>query len=208
MAEQMMQRGEVPSESARLAHLFREMRASGHEDERVFETLEEDLDLAGFTQGETHEVFELMHESGLLCRSEAFGRVMDLLLEQKDIIIENLEDDANMCRVDGGAGFRTAMLEGFSGKDVDGAVKVVMTFEGDHLDSRHPIGRDSGLWETKPSTAAVSLSGRGSIRFEDIRMVSFRFPVRFFPKESLKESERDRFEDGQIDFVVRHYIQG
>lgn len=197
----------MPSESARLAHLFREMRASGHEDERVFETLEEDLDLAGFTQGETREVFDVMHEPGLLCRSEAFGRVMDLLLEQKDIVIENPEDDANMCRVDGGAGFRTAMLEGFSGKDVDGAVKVVMTFEGSHLESHHPISRDSKLWETKPSTAAVSLRGRGSILFDDIRMVSFRFPVRFFPKESLRESERDRFEDGQLDFIVRHYIQ-
>lgn len=195
------------NESARLAGLFRDMRTQGREDEHVFETLEEDLDLAGFALGETREVFEIMHEPGLLCRSEAFGRVMDLLLEQKAIEIENPEDDANMCRVDGGAGFRTAMLEGFSGRDVDGIVKIVMTFEGEHLVNCDPISRDSSLWETKPETAAVSLRGRGQVAFDDIRMVSFRFPVRFFPKDALMESEQDRFEDGQLAFVVRHYIR-
>lgn len=195
------------NESARLANLFRDMKVQGYEDRHVFETFEEDLDLAGFTLGETREVFEIMHEPKLFCRSESFSRVMDLILEQKDIEIANPEDDANMCHVDGGAGFRTAMLEGFSGKDVDGVVKVVITFEGGHLVDHNPISRYSELWETKPKTAAVSIRGRGKIVFDDIRMASFRFPAHFFPKESLLESEQDRLADGQLAFVVRHYIR-
>jgi hypothetical protein len=199
---------EQPNETARLAHLFRELGDLKEGADTVFEDLEDDLVAAGFELGDAYSVVNVLHDPMLYCRSESFTRVMELLLDKKDIDIKNSRDDANMCRVEGGAGFRVAMLEGFSGKDVDAATKVVMTFSGEHLTSHDSITRDSSLWQTKPETARVSLRGQGSVSFNDVQMVSFRFPAKFFPKDLLTEEERDRFEDGQSAFVVRHFVTG
>jgi hypothetical protein len=199
----------MPAEkkSDQLASAFRSMSENGVVDRRLFSALESDLEAAGFALSGTNDVFEKMHDQGLLCRSESFGRVMDAIADGKDIDIENAGDEANMCVMAGGAGFRIAMLEGFSGKDVDGMVKVVISFRKDHLASADPIARDSRLWESKPETSEVSLRGRGRISPEDIEMASFRFPVRFFPEERLTEDEADRLVDGKIGFIVRHYIK-
>lgn len=204
MRESFSSTPSLVSESERLSHLFREIGVGG--DEHVFEELEGDLHLAGFTLGKTQDVFAVMQRPQLLCRSESFSRVLDLLLIQKDIVLENQDEEANMCRMSSGAGFRVAMLEGFSGKEVGGIVKVVITFEGGHLVTQNHVKSDSRLWETKPETAQVSLVGKGKVLFEDIRMISFRFPIRFFPQSLLSQDEQERLEENQIFFVVRHYI--
>lgn len=199
---------EVPGEAARLAALFRRLGESEEDPETVFENLERDLIAAGFERGDAYAVVEILHDPALYCRSESFTRVMELILDKQKLSVQNPADDANMCRAEGGAGFRVAMLEGFSGKDVNSATKVVMTFSGGHLISREPMPRDSSLWQTKPETARVSVRGRGSVAFEDVRMVSFRFPTRLFPPEQLTEEEIDRYEEGRGDFVVRHFVAG
>lgn len=208
MSIETFPQNEATNEANRLAALFRKLGESAEDTEATFEDLESDLIEAGFERGDAYAVVEILHDPSLYCRSESFTRVMELLIEKKDIEIQNSRDAATLCRADGGAGFRVAMLEGFSGKDVNATTKVVMTFAGDHLTSREPMPRDSSLWQTKPETAKVSLRGRGTITFDDVQMVSFRFPVKLFPVDRLTEEERERFEEGRGGFVVRHYISG
>ncbi len=206
MSIEVFPQNESMNEASRLAALFRQLGESAEDPETAFEDLESDLVAAGFERGDAYTVVEILHDPALYCRSESFTRVMELLIDKKDIDIKNIRDDATLCRADGGAGFRVAMLEGFSGKDVNATTKVVMTFSGDHLTSREPMPRDSSLWQTKPETAKVSLRGRGSVSFDDVQMVSFRFPVKLFPVDQLTEEERDRFEEGRGSFVVRHFV--
>ncbi len=191
----------------RLAEAFRIARTNEFISKDLLLDLELDLENGGFLLAKTNEVFEKMHNQELLCRSESFSEVMSAVIDGKDIELRNPENDANMCVVAGGSGFRTAMIEGFSGKDVSGTVKAVVTFRKNHLVSIDPITRDSRLWELKPETAQVSLRGEGIISPDDIEMVSLRFPVRFFPEEMLTEEEADRLGDEQIRFIVRHYIK-
>ncbi len=108
------------NESARLSSIFQKMSTGERDGEQVFRELEDDLQAAGFSLGTTPEVFAVMQRPQLLCRSESFSRVLDLVSIHQDIVLENANDDANMCRMSSGAGFRVAMLEGFSGKDVEG----------------------------------------------------------------------------------------
>lgn len=206
MSIEVFSQNESMNEAIRLAALFRRLGDSAEDPETAFENLESDLIAAGFERGDAYAVVEILHDPALYCRSESFTRVMELLIDKKDIDIKNIQDDATLCRADGGAGFRVAMLEGFSGKDVNATTKVVMTFSGDHLTSREPMPRDSSLWQTKPETAKVSLRGRGIISFDDVQMVSFRFPARLFPIDQLTEEEKDRFEEGRSGFVVRHFV--
>jgi hypothetical protein len=194
------------SETEKLVAGFRNLVAVGKEDISVFESLENDLAENGFSLADMNAVFEILHDDSLLCRSESFSRIMSLLLEHQDVEITNPDSRANMCVMAAGNGFKTAMMEGFSGKDVDGAVKAVMTFDGENLSVKESIPRDSQLWEFKPETAKVSLAGSGLVHSDDVRMVSFRFPVRFFPENLLTEDEKDRLENGKIAFIVRHYI--
>lgn len=208
MSIETFSQSESSNEAARLATLFRKLGESAEDPDTAFEDLESDLVAAGFERGDAYAVVEILHNPALYCRSESFTRVMELLIDKKDIEIKNARDAATLCRADGGAGFRVAMLEGFSGKDVNATTKVVMTFSGDHLTSHEPMPRDSSLWQTKPETAKVSLRGRGNIAFEDVQMVSFRFPTKLFPADQLTEEERDRFEEGRGGFVVRHYVSG
>lgn len=206
MKESFQQPGQS-NEAARLAGMFKEMGFRKTKDQHVFEELEDDLEQAKFSLAETGQVFEIMHNRNFLCRSESFEKVMNLLMRQADIQVVNHQNDANMCVMAGGDGFRVAMTEGFSGKDVNGLIKTVITFRGEHLVSAKPIERESPLWESKKKTAEVSLSGRGVIIAEDIEMVSFRFPVQLFPKELLNEDEVERLDDEKIFFVVRHYVR-
>ncbi len=195
------------SESAKLAQGFRELNGLDNDEQAViFEHLEEDLAQNEFSLATATDLGDVFYNNSLLCRSETFSSVMDLILDGKPLVISGNEGDANMCLMAGGEGFKVAMTEGFSGKDVDAAVKVVMTFRSDHLKSRHPITLDKELWKTKPDTARVSLSGDGEITHDDIEMISFRFPVRFFPEKLLTETEQDQLEESGIKFIVRHYI--
>lgn len=190
------------SETELLAQGFRELSET-HE-QAVFKTLEKDLFEAGFTLAPHPEVVQTFNNASLLCRSESFSHVMDLIIEGSPLTVRDT-GDANMCIIASGSGFRVAMQEGFSGKDVDRMVKVVLTFKPDHLRSRNPIARTNELWNTKPETAQVSLSGGGEVFLEDVSMVSFRFPIRYFPTDLLTESEKDLLEEDAIGFVVRHY---
>lgn len=205
--KEIFQQPEQPNEAARLAEVFKEMSFRKTKDQHAFEELEDDLEQVGFSLAETNRVFEIMHDRNLLCRSESFEKVMDSLMRHKDIQVANHKNNANMCVMAGGDGFRIAMTEGFSGKDVNGMIKTVIAFRGDHLVSAEPLGRESPLWESKKETADVSLHGRGTIASGDIEMVSFRFPVQFFPEELLTEDETERFDDEKMAFVVRHYIR-
>lgn len=172
----------------------------------AFERLETMLMEHGFTIAGSVEVGEVLSSEKLLCRSEQFSKVIDLIENDHTISIVNSNELANMCTVSAGSGFRTAMLEGFSGKDVASVVKVVLTFSGEHLSQKSGVPKDSDLWQTKPETAAVSLVGRGEIEQDDVRMVSFRFPLKYFPETHLTEEEQDRLEEEGIGFIVRHYV--
>ncbi|HEU4677372.1 MAG TPA: hypothetical protein VFS75_01485 [Candidatus Paceibacterota bacterium] len=173
---------------------------------RVFKELERTLEEHGFALASAEDVALLFSENSLLCRNENFTRVMDLLIDGTPIAVRNREYQANMCIVAGGEGFRVAMSEGFSGEDVGGVVRTVVTFRGRHLSSRDTIPHDAELWALKPKTAQVSIAARGEIPLDDIEMVSFRFPTEYFPEELLTDDERERLNEAGIRFIVRHYI--
>ncbi len=194
-------------ESARLTERFKKRVSQEIPDDGVFEELEADLESVGFSLADAQEVVAIFSDQRLLCRSESFEKVMGLIMRERKIDIVNLENEANMCVVLSGQGFRVAMTEGFSGKEVGGAVKAVITFQGIHLTTKNQLGKDSRLWEEKPQTAKVSLSGSGTIDPFDVRMVSFRFPVRMFPREMLSEEELGFLDEEKISFIVRHYIR-
>lgn len=175
-------------------------------DESIFSQLENTLEKCGFNLADTNSLSEIFNESHLVCRSESFTKVIDLISENKTIEIHDTSGEANMCSMSSADGYRTAMVEGFSGKDVSNRVKVVITFSPNHV-STERISKDSSLWELKPKTAEVSLSGKGKIDSEDIEMVSFRFPASYYPEGFLSESEKDSLDENEIQFIVRHYIK-
>ncbi len=193
------------SETQKLVYEFCTLAHTTPESIRVFEHLEEDLAEAGFILAEKPIVTEVLFNPSLRARSESFTRAMDLVLEQTPISLKSKEGDANMCIMASSHGFATAMQEGFSGKDVEGMVKVVISFSPEHLDAEHTIPPTHDLWRTKKETAEVSRSGDGTIQPEDVRLISFRFPIHHFPERLLTEEEQERLEDAQISFVVRHY---
>ncbi len=188
-----------------LASKFLQTRTHDESETHPFVELEQSLFEAGFTLGAQPEVARVLNDPSLLCRSESFSRVMDLILDASPLLITDREN-ANMCIMASGAGFRIAMQEGFSGSDVGNMVKTVLSFSGEHLTTRRSIDKHDSLWNTKPDTASVSLSGGGEVLAEDIRMVSFRFPIHYFPETMLSEAERDALEEGGGGFVVRHYV--
>ncbi len=196
----------LQNEGMRLTSEFRSLKdQEQNTPTEVFKHLERDLFEAGFSLGAQTEVAQVLQNPALLCRSETFSRVVDLLVDSAPLTITN-KGDANVCLMSGGSGFRVAMQEGFSGSDVGGVVKTVLAFDGDHLTERKRINKHSPLWDTKPDTASVSLSAEGEVLREDVRMVSFRFPIHYFPKEMLSELEQNALEESTVGFIVRHYI--
>lgn len=175
-------------------------------EEEAIHNLEKTLFENDFSIAGSIEASDVLRSEKLLCRSEQFTRVLDLIEFDEPIAIENKDGLANMCTVSAGSGFRVAMLEGFSGKDVGGLVKVVMTFSGEHLTEHAPLAKDNELWQTKQETASVSLIGRGEVHKEDVQMVSFRFPIGHYPEHMLTEEEKDRLEEVGVQFIVRHYV--
>lgn len=194
------------SEAQKLANEFSELSQNTSESVAVFEHLEEDLTEAGFVLAKESDLSKIFFDHTLRTRSESFTKVLDMILEDEPISLQSKGGDANMCAMASALGFTIAMEEGFSGKDVKGMVKVVVSFNPSHIESEHPIPPSHDLWRTKPDTAEVSLSGSGTIHNEDIRMVSFRFPIKYFPEHLLTEHEQERLDDAKISFVVRHYI--
>ncbi|MEZ4194855.1 MAG: hypothetical protein R3B53_00420 [Candidatus Paceibacterota bacterium] len=51
---------------------------------------------------------------------------------------------------------KTAMQEGFSGREVGGIVKVIISFIGNNLSDRICDFQEDDLWETKPHTASFA----------------------------------------------------
>lgn len=198
---------ETKNNASKLSEGFRGLVSSDNyeNDNTIFEALEEDLNKAGFNLATEVDVSGILNDNALFCRSESFTKVIDLIVEHKSIDLLD-EGDPNMCTMNSGDGFRTAMMEGFSGKDVNAAVKVVLTFKTTHLFTQNRVPKDHELWNLKPDMASVSLIGKGSISLDDVEMVSFRFPTRFYPEHLLTENEKERLEESGISFVVRHYI--
>ncbi len=188
-----------------LAASFRDLTLN-ELDASMYEDLELTLRAAGFEKADQNSVARILTNNQLLCRSENFSRTLNLLTGNQPLEIENKRQQANMCTMSGAEGFRTAMTEGFSGKDVSGTVKVVLTFHTRHVTTQ-PIPKEDDLWKYKPNTAAVSVSGTGTIKIDDVEMVSFRFPIHLYPENKLSESELEQLEEGGIQFVVRHYTQ-
>lgn len=172
----------------------------------AIESLEQTLFDNDYAIAGSIEAGDVLRSEKLFCRSEQFTKVLNLIESDEPLVIENRNSRANMCTVSAGSGFRVAMLEGFSGKDVGGLVKVVVTFSGEHLTERSPLAKDDELWRTKQETASVSLIGRGEVYKEDVQMVSFRFPAGHYPEHMLTEEEKDRLEEVGIQFIVRHYV--
>ncbi len=193
--------------TANLSNGFRKLLSSeSFDDSEVFNYLEENLSQAGFSLANETSVSSILNSNSLICRSESFNEAIDLILASEPIELINEDNHANMCVMAYGEGFKVAMNEGFSGQEVGGVVKVVLTFHKTHLDSSKQIPSDDNLWLTKPNTAELSLAGKGEIALDDLVMVSFRFPVRFYPEELLTDSEQERLDDAEIKFIVRHYI--
>jgi len=198
-----------PNRTEILAKSFNDLVAQKSQEgleNKAFEELERTLFENGLSIAGAIEVAEVLRTEKLFCRSEQFSKVIDLVMLEKDLEITNARNQANMCTVSAGSGFRTAMLEGFSGKDVASVVKVVVTFQGDHLEGTSSIPKDNDLWNTKPETAAVSVAGSGKVTKDDVEMISFRFPTKFFPESKLTEDEQDRLEEEGVGFIVRHYV--
>jgi len=191
--------------SVRLSKLVMNMNESNHSS--IFQEIEEDMKESGFCLAETNDVVKIFQQQDLFCRSESFEKIIDALVVNQDIDIANYGNEANMCIMASGQGFRIAMTEGFSGKEVGAKVKVVIVFRKSDLLSIQSIEKDSALWDAKRETAEVSLQGKGKILSEDIKMVSFRFPIKYFPKNLLTEEEQDKLDDDKISFIVRHYIK-
>jgi small nuclear ribonucleoprotein (snRNP)-like protein len=189
-----------------LATGFRDLSNLALEEKvKVFEDLNNNLENEGFINADVSEVARIVNNNSLICRSESFDNVMNLILDETPIKLID-KDQANMCTMSYGDGLRTAMIEGFSGRTVSGMVKVVLTFNKSHLTSSDRVPADNDIWRTKPETAKVSLIGEGYIMTDDVEMVSFRFPAHFFPEELLIEEEKERLENENIPFIIRHYI--
>lgn len=204
-----VQSGADIAEHGAIKKLCEEFRKLAVGDERgieLFLEIEQVLQGSGFALAGEPAVKSIMEDSSLYCRSESFTKVMELLLKEQTIDVRNDSTGANMCVMASGEGFRIAMIEGFSGADVGNRVKTVITFEGTHLTKHEHIDSDNELWRVKPDTARVSLEGSGTIAVVDLKMVSFRYPVHFFPSELLTEKEKEDLEDNKISFIVRHYI--
>lgn len=168
--------------------------------------IEGSLEQQGFTLAEQTFVSHVLQRNELYCRSESMTRILSFLETEEPLQIFNKNGAANMCSMASGDGFRVAMEEGISKIERDKFAKVVLSFKGEHLSSRENVSPDDSLWETKPNTARVSLSGEGSINLEDIEMISVRYPTRYFPAEEYMDSELERIEEAGIEFIVRHYI--
>ena len=164
--------------------------------------LEEGLNISGFSLVERGELNRIFNNQNLVCRSENFGNVLDLILKNKTIEIKNFGGEANMCSMMSGQGFKIALQEGFSGREVGGIIKVVITFKPDNLVKKTKVEKDSHLWAAKSETAEVSLVGNGFVKKEDLEMVSFRLPKKYFPENLLSEEE---IENDNILFIIRHY---
>jgi hypothetical protein len=171
----------------------------------VFRQLEQELRAAGFELATNQEVQQIFNEPSLICRSEVFRKALEMIEEQTPIELENSDNNANACRISGSQGFRVAMEEGFGNKEIDGKAKVVITFQGNHLEHQSSLKRDDELWQTKPNSAEVSLAVSGDVYFEDVKLVSFRFPVSLFPENMLSENEMELLEEANLPFIVRHY---
>ncbi len=202
-----VQKEQIKSEALKLAREFCSLAHTTPESVAVFEHLEEDLIDAGFMLAEKPVVAEILYNPSLRTRSELFTHAVDLILEEIPITLQSKQGDANMCIMASSQGFSTAMQEGFSGKDVEGMVKVVISFAPTHLRTEHTIPLTHDLWRTKPDTAQVSRSGEGTIQPEDVQLISFRFPIGHFPERLLTKEEQERLEDARISFVVRHYAR-
>ena len=170
----------------------------------AYQNLESILRMSGFSNASQEEVYRCLQDSALLCRSEKFSRVIDLIANNVPIEVKNKDARPNMCYSMSGKGFRVAMNEGFSGKDVAGLIKSVIMFKQEAITEKENIPKDSPLWETKRETAEVSFAGSGEIKKDDVRMISFRMPKKFFPNELLTEEED---ENKVLPFIVRHYLQ-
>lgn len=198
----------IPVTMKKTSQFFKDYSVNLEEKElekEAFASLDSSLLEGGMELASAEEASEILRSESLLCRSENFSKVLDLVESDENIIINNPDEWANMCTVSAGSGFRVAMLEGFSGNDVGSLVKVVVTFSGEHIE-RTSVPKSDDLWSIKPDTAAVSLVGKGEIEKDDIKMVSFRFPAQHYPEHLLSEEEKDGLEEDRVKFIVRHYI--
>lgn len=192
----------IPPET--LAQHFKDIEPDRPE-YQAFTELEHTLEAAGFEIADGATVVQILHDSSLICRSEKFTRAMQLIADKTLITLKNIDGRANACATAGTDGYRTAMEEGFSGSDVGNHVKVVLTFKGNNLEQNKAISSDSELWQLKPKTAEVSLAIKGSIAKDDVELISFRFPIHFYPESKLSDDEYDMLDNDEIKFIVRHY---
>ena len=179
----------------------------GNSDIEVFRNMERLLEDDGFSLSSNTETAQVLGDNSLFCRNESFSKVIDVLQGEDSVNISGNHGEANMCKMLSGDGFKTAMTEGFAGADVNNHVKAVISFEGHSLDSIDDIPKDSELWDRKPKTAQTSVTGSGVVSSDDIRMISLRFPVNFFPHKLMSDDELDLLEENQIGFIVRHYVK-
>lgn len=179
----------------------------GHKKIESLQTLEDILRASGLVRASQGEIYDVINDQNLYCRSHSFSGIRDLFENRRDIVMKSFQGEPNMCRMSFGDGVRVAMEEGFP-EDVKSGIKVIMAFDigKENGFSLKTISRDSPLFKVKPKMANISVIGDGTIHTENVRMLFIRIHSSVLTEEEREEyfDEDDR---GGKQFIILHYTK-
>ncbi len=160
-------------------------------------------------------VGDLYHAASgpLVVRREDPIKALELLLEHKPIDVfyrkqfgsESKAEDgtyynaATWNGVGSKVGLENAFIEGFSHL---GGIVTVLGFEPDNL-TFHDTGHSEDIRRLSSLNFNNNVSIEGEIEHEQLRFAVVRIPARFISDDQLTEDERDRKDDGKLNFVFR-----
>lgn len=148
---------------------------------------------------------EIFDNSNIMCRNESVQKVFDIIEgKSKEIKLRNFGEELNLnaCAINGGAGMRIALEEGFGGRDVDNKIQTVISFDSSKLEKRS-APKENEIWKTKPATAVNSYQISGVINDSDIRMITLRIPTALLTEEYLEDNEINP----ESKFIVKHFYK-
>ena len=174
--------------------------------QKVYSKIIDQIFMSGYKKSDAEEVFLILNNPTNLCRNENLEKVLKLINGESNIKIKSFGNELNLnsCKVMGGQGFRTAMIEGFSGSALGNKIQVVITFDPKHIISKREARVSDEISTTKPETAKVSLQIEGEIKEEDVQMISIRIPKVLINEDFMTEEE---LENEENNFITRHYTK-